>query len=232
MRQLLRRSSTTALQQRRARILLTVDGGGRHAPTDAAAAATQVDPRTVARVREAFAHGLERALNGQTPVFPPRRKLSDLQEAQVLVLAQAEPPPGHARWSLRLLANRLVELDVFDGISPETVRATLKKNDLQPWRMRPWATPPPHRAGFAAAMEDVLAVYVPGRSIRPGRWSAATSAALHLHPWLLAEPGRRVRRLGGRPQRLRHPHHLAIHPGGRPHPVGSCLPQGRTWHHC
>jgi hypothetical protein len=132
LRQLLRRSSTTALQQRRARILLTVDGGGRHAPTDAAAAATQVDPRTVARVREAFAHGLERALNGRTPVFPPRRKLSDLQEAQVLVLAQAEPPPGHARWSLRLLANRLVELDVVDGISPETVRATLKKTISSP----------------------------------------------------------------------------------------------------
>ena len=62
---LLRRSSTTALQQRRARILLAVDrGGGRPAPTDAAAAAaTQVDPRTVARVRAEFAqHGLERAL--------------------------------------------------------------------------------------------------------------------------------------------------------------------------
>jgi hypothetical protein len=132
---LLRRSSTTALQQRRARILLAVDGGGgRRVPTDAAvAAATQVDPRTVARVRAAFAqHGLERALCGRKPVFPPRRKLSDVQEAQVLVLAQADPPPGHARWSLRLLANRLVELEVVEGISPETVRATLKKTTSSP----------------------------------------------------------------------------------------------------
>jgi hypothetical protein len=130
LKQLLRRSGTSALQQRRARILLAVDGGGgRHAPTDAAAAAaTQVDPRTVARARTEFARfGLERALSGRRPVFPPRRKLSDAQEAEVLVLAQSDPPPGHARWSLRLLAGRLVELEVVDGICPETVRRTLKK---------------------------------------------------------------------------------------------------------
>jgi hypothetical protein len=94
---------------------------------------SQVDRRTVARVRAEFSrYGLERALCGRRPVFPPRRKLSDLQEAQVLVLAQADPPPGHARWSLRLLANRLVELEVVDGISPETVRATLKKTICSP----------------------------------------------------------------------------------------------------
>jgi hypothetical protein len=134
LKTLLRRSSTTALQHRRARILLAVDGGGRTAPTDATvAAATQVDPRTVARVRAEFAqYGLDRALSGRHPVFPPRGKLSAVQEAQVLVLAQADPPPGHARWSLRLLAKRLVELEVVDGISPETVRATLKKTTSSP----------------------------------------------------------------------------------------------------
>jgi hypothetical protein len=127
---LLRRSSTTALQQRRARILLATDvGGGHAAQTDAAiAAATQVDARTVARVRAEFAqHGLERALRGRRPLFPPRRKLSAVQEAQVLVLAQSDPPPGQARWSLRLLSHRLVELAVVEAISHETVRATLKK---------------------------------------------------------------------------------------------------------
>jgi hypothetical protein len=140
---LLRRSRTTALQQRRARILLAVDsGGGRHAPTDAAVAeATQVDRRTVARVRaetvarvraEFAQHGLERALCGRRPVFPPRHKLSDLQEAQVLVLAQSAPPPGQARWRRRLLADRLVELEVVDGICPETVRRTLKKPTSSP----------------------------------------------------------------------------------------------------
>ena len=132
---LLRRSSTSALQHRRARILLACDGGGgRRVPSDAAvAAATAVDPRTVARVRAEFARsGLDRALCGRRPVFPPRRKLSDLQEAQVLVLAQSDPPTGHARWSLRLLSRRLVELEVVDRISPETVRTTLKKTISSP----------------------------------------------------------------------------------------------------
>jgi hypothetical protein len=130
LRGLLRRSSPPAMQQRRPRILLAVDGGGsRHVPTDAAVTeATQVDARTVASTRAAFAtHGLERALCGRTPMYPPRRKLSDVQEAQVLVLAQSDPPAGQARWSLRLLSARLVELEVVDGICPETVRRTLKK---------------------------------------------------------------------------------------------------------
>lgn len=132
---LLRRSTTTAMQQRRSRILLAVDrSAGRRSQTDAAVAdATRVDPRTVARVRAEFAqHGLERALSGRRPVFPPRRKLSDLQEAQVLVLAQSDPPPGQARWSLRLLTKRLVELEVVPAICPETVRQTLKKTRSSP----------------------------------------------------------------------------------------------------
>jgi hypothetical protein len=126
---LLRRSDTTAIQNRRARILLAADVGGDRPPrSDAVVAAdTYVDPRTVARVRAEFArYGLDRALTGRTPVFPSRRKLSDAQEAQVLALAQSDPPAGHARWSLRLLGKRLMELEVVESISPETVRATLK----------------------------------------------------------------------------------------------------------
>jgi hypothetical protein len=135
LHRVLSRSSTTALQQRRARILLAADiGGDRPAQTDVAvAAATLVDARTVARVRAEFArHGLERALSGRRPVFPPRRKLSDVQEAQVLVLAQSDPPAGRARWSLRLLANRVVEVEIVEGICPETIRQTLKKTISSP----------------------------------------------------------------------------------------------------
>lgn len=135
LQSLLRRSSSTAIQNRRARILLAADvGGDRPARSDVAvAAATAVDPRTVARVRAEFVrYGLARTLTGQRPVFPLRRKLSDVQEAEVLVLAQSEPPDGHAHWSLRLLGKRLVELEVVETISPETVRATLKKTICSP----------------------------------------------------------------------------------------------------
>jgi hypothetical protein len=135
LRALVRRDATTALQQRRARILLASDGGADLAsPTDVAvASAVGVDPRTVARVRAAFARdGLERALQGRPRVFPPRRMLSSAQEAQLVTLACSAPPPGQAQWTLRLLAGRLVALDVVPAISHETVRQTLKKTTSNP----------------------------------------------------------------------------------------------------
>jgi Homeodomain-like domain len=130
LRRLLRRDATTALQQRRARILLAAETrAGYPAQTDVAVAtAVGVDARTVARVRAEFARfGLERALTGRTRVFPPRSKLDSAQEAQLVMVACSSPPPGQARWTLRLLADRLVALEVIEAISHETVRQTLKK---------------------------------------------------------------------------------------------------------
>jgi hypothetical protein len=130
LRALLRRDATTARQQRRARILLAAESrAGYPAQTDVAGAtAVGVDARTVARVRAEFARlGLERAVAGRARVFPPRTKLDSAQEAQLVTLACSRPPPGQARWTLRLLAARLVELDVIPQISHETVRQTLKK---------------------------------------------------------------------------------------------------------
>ena len=135
LRRLLRRDSTTALQQRRARILLAAEARpGYPAQTDVAVAtAVGVDARTVARVRAEFARvGLEQALAGRTRRFPSRTKLDSAQEAQVVRLACSHPPAGQARWTLRLLADRLVELAVVDAISHETVRTTLKKTGSSP----------------------------------------------------------------------------------------------------
>lgn len=125
-----RRSSLSGFTLRRAAILLRADsGGGRPYATDLAVAiATGVATRTVARVRAQFAaEGLAATL-GRRP-WPParRRRLDSADEARVVQLACSTPPAGHARWSLRLLAGRVVELEIVDGISPETVRQTLKK---------------------------------------------------------------------------------------------------------
>jgi hypothetical protein len=131
VRHLVRCDATTALEQRRARILLASDAGAELAPpTDlAVAAAVGVDPRTVARVRATFARdGFAITLHGRPRRFPPRGKLSSDQEARVAALASSTPPPGRARWSLRLLAARVVELEIVPAISAETVRATLKKS--------------------------------------------------------------------------------------------------------
>src|ERR687883_149405 len=92
------------------------------------AAAVRVSVRTIERVRQRFVEqGLAAAL---LPRPSPRlygRKLDGEQEAHLLALACARPPDGKGRWSLRLLAERMVELEHVDTLSHETVRQTLKK---------------------------------------------------------------------------------------------------------
>jgi transposase len=113
-----------------ARILLKADAAaGRPGWDDAAiAAALDCGVRTVARVRKAFADGgLDPAVHRKRPTGRRFRKLDGEQEAKLVALACSTPPDGRARWTLRLLAGRLVELRVVDAVSDETVRRTLKK---------------------------------------------------------------------------------------------------------
>ena len=78
---------------------------------------------------------------------------------RLVALSCAEPPEGHSQWSLRLLADRVVELGHIDSVSHETVRRVLKKNAIKPWRRVGWVIPPQDNADFTAAMEKVLDVY-------------------------------------------------------------------------
>ena len=74
------------------------------------------------------AHGLEAALNRQKPARPSRTpRLEGEGEARLIALRCREPPAGHARWPLRLLADQAVALDIVEAISHETVRQALKK---------------------------------------------------------------------------------------------------------
>jgi transposase len=116
-----------------ARILLKADEGG-DAPgrawTDTEiASALEVSRSTVYRVRTRFAReGLRAALVHRPPRRTKPKKLDGLQEAHLIALACSEPPKGHERWSVRLLADRFVQLECADGpISRELVRRTLKK---------------------------------------------------------------------------------------------------------
>jgi len=88
----------------------------------------EVSQPTVCRVRKLyFEEGMEAALNRRAPNRHYHRKLDGEQEARLIALACSEPPEGQARWSLRLLADRMVELEVVEEISYQTVRRTLKK---------------------------------------------------------------------------------------------------------
>ena len=85
--------------------------------------------RTVERVRERFVtEGLDAALAHKKPANPPRgRVLDGAAEARLIALACSATPDGRKAWTLRLLADKLVELEVVDTVSHETVRRTLKK---------------------------------------------------------------------------------------------------------
>ena len=116
---ILRKGRASAVRQRHARILLLADadapGGGRSDSQAAVAAHTSI--ATVERVRRVCVeHGLERALERKDPERDDARKLDGKGEAQLIALCCGPAPEGHARWTLRLLAGRLVELEVVEAI--------------------------------------------------------------------------------------------------------------------
>jgi hypothetical protein len=118
-----------------ARILLKADtgpGGPGWVDTRIAEAVAVSQP-TVARVRRQYIEqGVEAALNRRPPRREYRRKLDGEQEAHLIALACGVPPAGYGRWSLRLLADRMVELEQVEALSYQTVRRVLKKTSSSP----------------------------------------------------------------------------------------------------
>jgi transposase len=112
-----------------ARILLKADADGPDRWTDERIAqALEVSTATVARERRRFCEdGLKVALMPKKPGRPRRRILDGRAEAHLIALSCSDPPEGRERWSMRLLADRMVELGHVEALSHETVRRTLKK---------------------------------------------------------------------------------------------------------
>jgi len=114
---------------RRATILLKADADGPGWTDAAISQAVGCRTRTVENVRQAFVReGFEAALARKTPATSPTPKVLDgVVEAKVIALRWGKPPAGFGQWTLRLLADQLVELEIVASIRPETVRQTLKK---------------------------------------------------------------------------------------------------------
>src|SRR5918995_3576141 len=114
----------------RARVLLKADAGTGGPGWEDAAIAEALDcgERTVARVRQKYAGGgLDAALYAKKPTGRQYRKLDGSQEARLVAVACSPAPDGRARWTMKLLADKLVELEVVESIDPATVWRTLKK---------------------------------------------------------------------------------------------------------
>ena len=133
MHDLIPAGKAAAQKRTHARILLQADAapGGPAWPDARIAEAVEVDVTTIERVRQRFVEqGFEAALVRKTQDRPSRqRKLDGHGEARLVALACSDPPRGRDRWTLRLLADKLVELEVVDAISTETVRQVLKKTN-------------------------------------------------------------------------------------------------------
>ena len=119
----------TSQKVRRANILLKADVDGPNWSDAKIAEALSCRTRTIENVRRRLVtEGLDAVLNRKKRETPPRPKILDgKQEAKIIALRLGKPPAGFANWSLRLLAEQIVELEIVDSISHATVRRTLKK---------------------------------------------------------------------------------------------------------
>ena len=126
------KGATAAYKIKHANILLVVDADGADWSDQEAAEAFGCHQNTVRNVRQRFVEqGLEAALERKKQASPSReRKLDGKGEARLIALACSRPPQGHARWTLKLLAEELVALEIVDSICDQTVRRTLKKTSF------------------------------------------------------------------------------------------------------
>ena len=130
LKELISSGEASARQIRRAYILLKSDSsaGGPNWNYKAICEAYEVSSLTVYNVRKNYNEGgLNRAILRKKPERVYKRRLDGEGEAHLIALACSEPPEGYERWSLRLLQDRLIRLEIVDNISHETIRQTLKK---------------------------------------------------------------------------------------------------------
>jgi transposase len=138
---LIRTGNASARTQTRARILLLSDENHRGKRTDGDIASFLLcSKRTVGNVRRRYREGGPARALYDNPRPGQKPKLTGELEAQLTVLACSAPPEGHARWSLRLLANQLIELGYIEYVSHVTVGEWLKKTNLSLGESSPGAS--------------------------------------------------------------------------------------------
>ena len=129
LRSVVKKLSGSSQKVRRAQVLLKADVDGPSWTDSRITDAFGCRINTVEKIRQRLVtEGFDVTLNGKPRETPPRQKLLDgEQEARVIALRLGKPPKGFANWSLRLLAEKVVELSIVESVSYETVRKTLKK---------------------------------------------------------------------------------------------------------
>jgi hypothetical protein len=134
LREVVKKLKGTSGKVKRANILLKADAGGPGWTDARIAEALDCRTKTVENVRQRFVElGIEVALNGKRRETSPTEKLlNGEQEAKIIALRLSTPPAGYGKWTLRLLARKVVELAIVDSVSYQTMRRTLKKTAWAP----------------------------------------------------------------------------------------------------
>lgn len=134
LQEVVKKLKGTSGKVKRANILLKADAGGPGWTDARIAEALDCRTKTVENVRQRFVElGIEVALNGKPREMSPTEKLlNGEQEAKIIALRLSTPPAGYGKWTLRLLARKVVELAIVDSVSYQTVRRTLKKTAWAP----------------------------------------------------------------------------------------------------
>ncbi len=152
---LIARGRTKVREVKRAQILLAAADSQSEAQI---ATAIGTSLATIYRTKRCFVEeGVEAALH-DAPRPGGARKLSGKEEALLIATACSAPPEGRARWTLDLLADRMVALTGHESLSDETVRRRLADNELKPWQQKMWCVPTIN-SEYVARMEDVLDLY-------------------------------------------------------------------------
>ncbi|HVI68315.1 MAG TPA: IS630 family transposase [Bradyrhizobium sp.] len=161
--ELIRKGKRSAQLLTKARILLKADVSerGEGWSDSRIAAALDTSIATIERTRRQLVEeGFEAVLRRKYNPNSARPRIFDgAAEAKLIALTLSPAPEGFARWSLRLLEEKVVELHIVERASDNTIGRTLKKTFLKPHRKQQWVIPPDANAAFVATMEDVLEVY-------------------------------------------------------------------------
>jgi transposase len=129
LKQLIRKGKTAAYKVRHANILLQANIEGPNWSDEQIANAFHCHTNTISNVRQRFVEeGIERALERKKQANPSREKVLDgKKEAKLIALCCSTPPEGYGDWTLKLLADKMIELKIVDKVSYVTVHRTLKK---------------------------------------------------------------------------------------------------------
>jgi len=132
LKEVVTKGQTAACKIRHANILLKADANGPNWQVKDIARAFGVHENTAGKIRQRFMEqGLEAALSRKKQDYPSRApKFDGAAEAHLIAVACSQPPEGRSRWTLKLLADKAVELEIVDSVVPETIRQTLKKTNL------------------------------------------------------------------------------------------------------